>query len=89
MKNVMYAGMPYTDRVHEDRDQYIEVWNDLVSPRDLTWSLVICGLTTAGALLIATALSASEFFWGLGGAVLGFVICAVVFRPKRTVSIVE
>ncbi|MEY8567140.1 hypothetical protein AALF15_11290 [Corynebacteriaceae bacterium 7-707] len=81
--------MPNTVRRPGDRDDYIEVWNDLVSTRDLTWSLVICGVTTALALLAATALSSSGFFWGLGGAVVGFVVCAVVFTPKRLVRITE
>ncbi|WP_420099530.1 hypothetical protein [Corynebacterium sp.] len=81
--------MPNTDRRPGDHDDYIEVWNDLVSTRDLTWSLLICGVTTALALLIATALSSSEFFWGLGGAVVGFVVCVVVFTPKRVVRIID
>ncbi|MFT3944746.1 MAG: hypothetical protein QM705_13120 [Ancrocorticia sp.] len=73
----------------DSSEEYIEVWNDLVSPRDLTWSLAICGGSTVAALLIATFLSASLFFWGLGGSVLGFIICAVVFSPKRAVRIIE
>lgn len=70
-------------------EEYIEVWNDLVSPRDLTWSLVSCGGCVAIALGLATLLSSSLFMWGLGGAVLGFIISAVVFKPKRVVEIVE
>lgn len=81
--------MPNTDRRPGDHDDYIEVWNDLVSTRDLTWSLLICGVTTAAALAVATLLSSSEFFWGLGGAVVGFVICVAVFTPKRTVRITD
>ncbi len=82
-------GMPYSDQDPASREQYIEVWNDLVSTRDLTWSLLICGVTTAAALAVATLLSSSEFFWGLGGAVVGFVICVAVFTPKRTVRITD
>lgn len=81
--------MPNADRRPGDHDDYIEVWNDLVSTRDLTWSLLICGVTTAAALAVATLLSSSEFFWGLGGAVVGFVICVAVFTPKRTVRITD
>ena len=71
-----------------DGEQYIEVWNDLVSPRHLTWSLVTCGGTTAAAVLIATALSSNLFLWGLGGSVIGFIICAILLTPKRDVRIV-
>lgn len=73
----------------DSSEEYIEVWNDLVSPRDLTWSLAICGGATVAALLIATLLSSSLFFWGLGGSVAGFIVCAVVFAPKRVVRIVS
>lgn len=73
--------------VDGDGARYVEVWNDLVSPRDLTWSIVICAGTTAAALGIATALDTDTFFWGLGGAVVGFVIAALVFSPKREVHV--
>ncbi|MDF1488607.1 hypothetical protein [Tessaracoccus caeni] len=69
-------------------EQYIEVWNDLVSAGHLTWSLICCAATTAIALLIATALSANLFLWGLGGSVIGFIVCAVLISPKRDVRIV-
>ncbi|WP_192496918.1 MULTISPECIES: hypothetical protein [unclassified Pseudoclavibacter] len=81
--------MTSTDRQSDDQARYIEVWNDLVSPRDLTWALLICGGTTAAALLIATLLSFNVFFWGLGGSVIGFVISTFVFTPKRDVRIVS
>ena len=77
-----------TESTPEPDDGYIEVWNDLVSPRDLAWSLAICAATTAAALGIATLLSSSLFMWGLGGSVIGFVICTLTFHPKRDVVIV-
>ncbi len=83
----MSTDDPFEARPLDDSEQYIEVWNDLVSPRHLTWSLVGCAGATAAALLIATALSSSLFLWGLGGSVVGFIICAVVITPKRVVQI--
>ena len=77
------------ERSLDGGEEYIEVWNDLVSPQHLTWSLVSCGGTVVVSLVIATALSSSLFLWGLGGAVLGFIISAVLFTPKRVVQIVE
>lgn len=70
-------------------EQYIEVWNDLVSAKHLTWSLITCGGAVAVALGLATLFSASLFMWGLGGAVVGFVACTVMFSPKRAVRIIE
>lgn len=80
--------MDSTDHQTDDR-KYIEVWNDLVSPRDLTWSLVICGGTTAAALLISQALGQSAFFWGLGGSVVGFIVTTLLITPKRVVRLVD
>ncbi len=69
--------------------QYIEVWNDLISTRDLIGSLLICAGTTALGLLAAHLLSSSAFFWGLGGSVLGFVISVFAFTPKRDVRLIK
>jgi hypothetical protein len=80
--------MDSTGHQTDDR-KYIEVWNDLVSPRDLTWSLVICGGTTAAALLISQALGQSAFFWGLGGSVGGFIVTTLLITPKRVVRLVD
>ncbi|WP_297005797.1 hypothetical protein [uncultured Corynebacterium sp.] len=85
--NVAHTGAHNTRADATVAGRYIEIWNDLVSVRDLTWSIVICGGTTALALGIATAFHSDEFFWGLGGAVLGFTISALVFTPKRTVTV--
>lgn len=81
--------MPALDRPGDDTKRYIEVWSDLVSTKDLTVSLLICCATTIAALLVALAIHSSEFFWGLGGAVVGFVIAAVVVTPKRVVEIID
>lgn len=69
--------------------KYPEVWNDLVSPRDLVWSLLLCSGATIAALLIATWLGSSLFFWGLGGSVVGFIAAAALIRPKRVVTITD
>lgn len=72
-----------------EEPEYVEVWSDLVSLKDLLIALGICAATTAGALAISTFTSQSNFFWGLGGAVLGFVISVFVIKPKRDVEIIE
>lgn len=76
-------------RSEQDPAPHIEVWNDLVSARDLVLSLTVCGLCSVGALVLATLTGGDLLFWGLGGCVLGFVLSCLLVRPKREVSIVE
>ncbi|MGK2349289.1 hypothetical protein [Actinomyces sp. W5033] len=68
---------------------HIEVWNDLVSARDLVLSLALCSACACGALAVATVTGGQLLFWGLGGCVLGFTLSCLMVRPKREVSVVE
>lgn len=67
----------------------VEVWNDLVSPRDLLVSLLLSAACAVVSLVIAGATGSQPLFWGLGGCVLGFVISCVVVRPKREVLVTD
>lgn len=71
-----------------DDDQYVEIWGDRVSMRDLVLALAVTAIATAAAVAIGRALGSSEFFWGLGGSVVGFAAAVVLVRPKRDVRIV-
>ncbi len=70
-------------------DEYVEIWGDRVSLRDMVLSLVVCGVATALAVGAGHLLGSSEFFWGLGGSVVGFVVAVLLVRPKRDVQIVD
>lgn len=72
-----------------DQGPNVEVWNDLVSPRDLLVSLLLSAACAVGSLVIAGATGSQPLFWGLGGCVLGFAISCVVVRPKREVVLVD
>ncbi|MCA5012330.1 MULTISPECIES: hypothetical protein [unclassified Enterococcus] len=64
----------------------IELWGDLVDLKDLILAIVICSVTTMGSFFLAPAGNTTkQLFFGLGGAVLGFVISTVLIKPKRTV----
>jgi hypothetical protein len=71
-----------------DDEQYVEIWGDRVSMRDLVVALAAVAAVTVGAVLIGRALDGSEFFWGLGGSVVGFAAAMALVRPKRDVRIV-
>lgn len=65
-------------------EKNIEVWEDIVNIRDLIFSLIISSVTTLGGFLIAPDDSSKPLIFGLIGAVLGFIICSLLFKPKRT-----
>lgn len=61
----------------------IEVWEDLVSIRDLIIALFVCSVTTMGGYFLAPKVPPKPLFFGLAGAILGFVLCAIIIKPKR------
>lgn len=70
-------------------DELIEVWGDSISLRDLLISLVITAIPIVIACAIAVSQGADILFWGMGGAVIGFVASVLIVRPKRDVYIEE
>ncbi|GIN72011.1 hypothetical protein J14TS2_24860 [Bacillus sp. J14TS2] len=72
---------------HEKKN--IEVWEDLVNLKDLILSLAICSVTTLGAYFMAPAQPPKPLFFGLAGAIVGFIISSIVVKPKRTFEINE
>lgn len=67
----------------------IEIWGDIVDAKELIFSILIISTTTMSLHLLApesTNLPMGLFF-GLGGAVLGFIITILLFKPKRAITI--
>lgn len=69
--------------------QNIEVWNDLVSPRDLVICLLVSVACAAAAVLVSASLGGQTLFWGLGASVVGFIVNCLLVAPKREVVIVD
>jgi hypothetical protein len=61
----------------------IEVWEDLVNIKDLVIALVVCSVTTLGGYFLAPNKPPKPLFFGLSGAIIGFVICTIFIKPKR------
>lgn len=70
-------------RESENAKQNIEVWEDLVRIKDLVIALIICSFTTLGGYFIAPKVPPRPLFFGLVGAILGFIICTLLIKPKR------
>lgn len=73
----------------EGEGNNIEVWEDVVNPKDLLISILICTITTLGGYLIAPNDPSKELMFGLAGVVAGFLICSLLIKPKRTISYIN
>jgi len=60
-----------------------EVWEDVVDVRELLLSLLISTTGALGGYIIAPDAAPYPLICGLTGALLAFIVCAVLFKPKR------
>ena len=67
----------------------IEVWNDLVSVKDLLICLQISAAYAACAALLSIVVGGQPLFWGLGASVIGFTVNCFFVTPKRDVTIID
>ena len=66
---------------------WIEIWGDVVEAKSLLLSIIVISATTMGAHLLAPRGDRSlGLFFGLGGAVLGFLIIVFLVKPKRIIQ---
>lgn len=70
-----------------DKDkEWVEIWGDIVEIKSLLISTIISGFTTMGGYFLAPSNDKTrQLFFGLGGAVLGFIISTVLIKPKRII----
>lgn len=70
--------------------QLIEVWEDVVELGQMAKAFLISVVCTMGLYFLAPADNRPlQLLLGLGGAVIGFVLNAVLFKPKREIVIEE
>ncbi|MDO4604664.1 MAG: hypothetical protein Q4B23_01660 [Helcococcus sp.] len=66
----------------------VVLWGDVVSLKDLIISIFISVVSTMGMFFLAEKDNTSmQLFMGLFGAVIGFVITSILFKPKRNVKV--
>lgn len=67
----------------DDLKVNVEIWEDLVNIKDLVLSLFICSFTTLGGYFLAPNEPPRPLFYGLAGALIGFLISSIQIKPKR------
>lgn len=69
-------------------EQLIEVWEDVVDLGEMAKAFIISVVCTMGLYFIAPVDNRPlQLLLGLGGAVLGFIINAILFKPKRKIVV--
>ena len=63
--------------------QFVEVWEDVVRIKDLILAIAISPATTMACYFLAPERGSLPLFFGLGGALIGFVLCSLFIKPKR------
>lgn len=72
------------------KNEMVEIWGDVVEIRSLVLSIIISIISTMGLYLLAPKDDKTMgLFFGLFGAVIGFVISAIIIKPKRNIIIEE
>lgn len=66
----------------------IKLWGDVVSAKELIFSILIVSFTTLFSYFLSPKSDTLplDLFFGLGGAILGFIITIFLFKPKRIIK---
>lgn len=72
----------------DKKKEMVEIWGDVVEIKSLIISIIISIVSTMGLHLLAPRDDRTMgLFYGLFGAVIGFVISAIIIKPKRDIII--
>lgn len=71
----------------EEKKELIEIWGDVVELRDLVRAIAVSSITTMGMYFLAPAGNDTlQLFFGLGGALIGFIVSGMMIKPKRIID---
>ncbi|WP_010651324.1 hypothetical protein [Oceanobacillus massiliensis] len=73
----------------EEKDNYVDIWGDNVSIKDLGIAMALCITFSLGGYLLAPGEAPQPLIFGLAGGVIGFIISSVVIKPKRKITEME
>ncbi len=74
----------------DHKEKLIEVWGDVVDVMSMVKAFGISIVCTMGLFFLAPKGNRPlQLLFGLGGACLGFIMNAVLFKPKRKITTEE
>ncbi len=72
----------------DKNNEMVEIWGDVVAIKSLLLSITISVVSTMGMFALAPSNDGSkQLFFGLFGAVFGFVVSALLIKPKRIITV--
>ncbi len=72
----------------KDKQEKIEIWGDVVELKDLIIAILLSSGSTMGAYFLAPSDDKTkQLFYGLAGAVIGFILSTVFIKPKRIITV--
>lgn len=70
----------------KNKKEMVEIWGDVVQLDSLLMAIIISATTTMGLYFLAPrGDKTKELFFGLAGAVIGFLISTFLIKPKRII----
>lgn len=89
MRYTQYNGVK-TEGGYIVKKQWISVWQDFVGVNDLIKAFILASIPTLlGYFLANDTNTTQQLFFGLAGAVIGFLLNTFLIKPKRIVIIGE
>lgn len=73
----------------EENKNLVDIWGDNVRLKDLGIAMVLCIGLSLGGFIIAPGEAPQPLIFGLIGGVIGFIMSAIIIKPKRLLKIDE
>lgn len=74
----------------KDKNTMVEIWGDVIEIKYLIMSIITSSILTMGGYFLAPFNDKTrQLFFGLLGAIIGFVISTIIIKPKRIIVFEE
>lgn len=74
----------------KNKNTMVEIWGDVIEVKHLIISIIISSIFTMGGYFLAPSNDKTrQLFYGLLGAVIGFIISTFLIKPKRIIVFEE
>lgn len=74
--------------MEKGKQQKIEIWGDVVELKELIIAILLSSGSTMEAYFLAPSDDKTkQLFFGLAGAVIGFILSSIFIKPKRVITL--